>query len=196
MSIEKANILTFVNSVLGRSETDIDVQIQTVLNDLSKHNLLVDEDTDQSLSSGNTTLNYPTGFKELVAIVLNDGTYDGPPLKKIPGGHKEYRQWMEDETSTDYSEPEWYSEYDSKFYVYHPANGDYTATIEYYKYHPKDVDSIEFGDEFTNCLYFGTTFEVACKLGLSRYISIWGPRYEKEKQEMIDNSNQQPYIVD
>ena len=193
--MEKAEILTFVNAVLGRSETDIDVEIQIVLDDLSKHNLLTAEDTDQTLESGDTYLEYPTGFKQLVSIVLNDGTYDGPPLKKIPGGHKEYRQWMEDETSTDYSEPEWYSEYDSKFFVYHPADGDYTSVIEYYKYHPQDVNTIEFGDEFKNCIKFGTAFEVACAKGLSRYISIWGPRYEKEKLEMIDNSNQQPYIV-
>ena len=195
MSITKANILTFVNNNLKRAETDIDVQIQHVLDDLSRENLLEEIDTSQSLVSGNTTLTYPTGYKELVAITLNDGTNEGEPLIKIPGGFKEYRRWMEDETSADYNEPEFYAEFDSKFYLYHPADGAYTATIDYYKYHSQDVETIEFGDQFKKCINFGACFEVACKFSLSRYIAIWTPRYETEKAMMGENRNIQPYIV-
>ena len=58
MSIEKDNIITFVNEALRElySDTDLDVAIQTCLNDLSKEGLLVDTDDSPSLASSDTTL--------------------------------------------------------------------------------------------------------------------------------------------
>lgn len=178
MAIAKANILTFVNDALNRSETDIDTQIQAVLDELSDNNLLEAQDTDQSLSSSDTYLDEPSDFKDLIAIVLNDGTYDGEPLKRL--SRIEYLRRMEDEATSDYDEPEYYSHFNGKFYIYHPSDGDYTATIDYYKRHAQNVDSIEFGDEFTNCINFGAAYYVACKYRLSNYIAIWGPKYYHE----------------
>ena len=63
MSIEKADILTFVNSALNRSETDIDSQIKSVIGDLRFLNLLEAQDTTKTLSDGSKYFAEPTGFK-------------------------------------------------------------------------------------------------------------------------------------
>jgi len=193
MSIAKDDILTFVNSALKRTETDIDSVIQLVLDDLSEENLLQAEDTTQSLASSGNDADYPTGYKELIEIVLNDGTYDGQPLEVI--SRVEYLRKMKGVISADYAEPEWVNEFNKKFYFVYPADGTYTVKIYYYKYHAQDVDNIEFGDEFEMALKFGTAFFYACMKGLSRYIAIWGPLYQAKKAAREANKPPRAYVV-
>lgn len=194
MSIAKADVLTFVNNQIKKKETDIDVQIQSVLNDLSDENLLVNTDTDQTLESGSTTLDYPTGFKDLIAITLNDGTYWGEPLIKLSRGHQEYRELVEESTSAGYGEPEYFSEFNKKFWLWPISDDDYTTRIEFYRHHPQDVDTILFGDEFKNAIYFGSAYHLALRFKLIDYIKIWGSMYEQEKQKRIANAPVQPHI--
>jgi len=194
MSIEKADTLTFVNSNLKRAETDIEVQIQTVLNDLSSLDFLTATDTAQTLASGGLTLNYPSLFKSLVSIVLIDSSsVRQAPLKPLPAGHKEYRELRDNDSTT--GEPQWYSEFDKKFWLWRPADGAYTSEIEHYKFHAQDVDTIEFGDEFKNCINFGAAYFVALKFALPNYISIWGPLYAQEKEIRRLSAPCQPHIV-
>ena len=193
MAITKADILTFVNAKLNRTETDIDTEIQTILDDLSDAELLVGTDTDQSMEDSDEYLEYPTNYKRLISIVLNDGSTDGAPLEALPGGWDEYLEWMKGAVST--GEPEWFVEHNSRFYVWRPANGDYTASIEFFKKHPEDLDSILFGDDFTDVINAGSTYKAALRYGLSRYINIWGPEYARLLQERIDNAPYYPVIV-
>jgi len=197
MSVLKAEILTFINDNLHRTETaaKVAVPIQTVLNDLSNLNFLTAEDTEQTLTAGDTELVYPTLYKALVSIVLNDGSYDGAPLRALAGGYKEYLRLMENFNSGLRSEPEWQAEYESKFYPYPVAGQSYTVVIKYYKFHAQSVDAIEFGDEFRNCINYGAAFFVALKYGLSRYQGIWGPMYASEKETRRLSAPSQPYIT-
>jgi len=197
MALEKADILTFVNGVLRRSETDIDVQIQAVLDDLSDAEFLEETDESQSLENGDLTLDYPTGFITVVSISLTDSNgVEWAPLEKLPGGHAQYRKFRNNDSAA--GRPEWYSEFDDKFWLWRPANGEYDAVIEYTKRHPAlsgDTGSIEFGDEFKNALNCGAAFQVALKFKLKDYISIWGPMYETAKEKMRLSRPGQPYIV-
>jgi hypothetical protein len=203
MGLAKADILTFLNAMLNRSETDIDTYIKACLDDLADENLLVGSATSgdgnvADLASGSTTIALPDNYKEVIAIKLNDGTNDGPALKPIGGGFKEYRDWMEEEGASDYDEPEWYVEHNGLFYVYHPSDGVYTPTIDFYKYHPTlsgDTGTILFGDEFKSALNFGACWFYAVGKGLSRYINIWGPLYANEKLKREANMKKQPYIT-
>ena len=194
MSILKADILTFVNAKLNRAETDIDTEIQTVLNDLSDEYLLTSSDLSQSLAGGSTYLVYPTNFKEIIALVLSDSVQSYIPLK--PQSYAEYLEAMTYNAST--GKPEYYSEYDGKFYMYpapNAADTAYTAKIEYYRYHPQDVATILFRDEFKNAINFGVTAEVAASKKLVDYISLWGQRYEIEKNKRSSNVPKRAYIV-
>jgi len=195
MSILKASILSFINSKLERSETDIDEEIITIANDLSNRNMLVGADTSQSLVAGGTTLDYPTRFKEAIAITLNDGSKWLAPLRKLPGGMQRYRELVADNNTGDRDEPEYYAEFNSKLYLWPTADGAYTSNIEFYKYHAQSADTIEFGDEFTNCFNFGATFEVSRNFGLERYMNIWGLAYAEEREMRDLNFEHQPYIV-
>ncbi|MDD5501962.1 MAG: hypothetical protein PHH26_00675 [Candidatus Thermoplasmatota archaeon] len=160
--ITKAGIISFVNEALKLEElatsTAYDIALQTCLNDLSNCNLLPAEDISQSLVLEGKTLNYPTAFKQLISIVLNDGSYDGKPLKLIPGGMSEYGRLMQNYSSNGVGEPTHQTEFNKKFYIYPPADGAYTAKIKHYKFHAQSITTIEFGDEFANAINLGTAY--------------------------------------
>jgi len=192
MSILKADILIFVNGVLGRSETDIDSQIKSVINDLRFLNILEATDTTPTLADGSTYFAKPSDFKSLISIVLNDGSVDLEPLLPMPGGYKGYKEAMESFTSGDESKPKFYAKFGDNIYVYPTADQAYTITFDYYKKHALDPDDIEFDDDLTNCFNFGAAYYTALKRGLSRYIAIWQQPYAGQIQTIILANPGQP----
>ena len=194
MAIIKANILTFVNRALRRAETDIDIDIQTTLNDLSNLDLLEAEDNTQTLSSGDTTLAYPTDFRGLVSIVLIDSSsVRRRPLTALPGGQSEYEDLRRQDAAT--STPWSYAEFNKLFHLWRPPDQNFTTEIKYYRRHPQDLDNILFGDEFTNAVNFGAAYETATSLGLTRLINIWERRYLAEKTARINDAPAVPRIT-
>ena len=195
MTILKADILTRVNTRLQVAETDIDVEIQETLDDLSEHDLLVDTDDTQTLVSGGDTLDHPTGFRAMVALTLTL-TASGSeqfPLQKLKGGHREYRNHRHNDDALGI--PRWYSDFDEKFWLWRNANAAMTAKIEYYKDHPQDVANIEFSDNYKNAIYAGATYRVALEKGRTRMIDIWRPIYLNALQKRIEADYDQPRIV-
>jgi len=172
MSIASSGVLSAVNANLKRSETDIDIQTRMALKKLSgAGNFLANTDT-ASLSDGTTYIAEPTDFKSLEAIVLNDGSNDGPPLEKI--AFDEYLNRKKGESSSNRDEPKYYAHYMNRFYVDPTSGNSYTATIYFYRYHPDSLSTILFGDEWREAVYSLTTFYVAKKFGLERYMKLYG----------------------
>lgn len=198
--ITKANIIDFVNEALAQEfeddSTALDIAIQLCLNDLSNCNLLTAEDVSQSLALEGKTLNYPTAFKQLVSIVLNDGSVDGDPLKPLPGGMTEYGRLMKNYSSSGVGEPTHYTEFNKKFYIWPPADGSYPAKIKHYKFHAQSVASIEFGDEFRNAIYFGTASfkSVLMKIPKENYADLV-QLYFTEKETRRLEMPSEPQIV-
>lgn len=197
MSLSKSDIMDFVNDALTESYSDgdgFDRIVQTVLNDLSNVNLLM-ASSDIEISNGDLSMDYPTGYKDLLGIRLtgdDDNIYE--PLTPLLGGHQEYLACYGGSTST--GRPEYFSEWNEKFWLYRPPDDDYTATIEYFKYHAADgVDSIEFGDEFRNCANFGACYFAAMMRARERRIAVWGPAYAAEKEMRRLNMPKPPYIT-
>jgi hypothetical protein len=182
--ITKANIILFVNETLllklNSTSTELDIALQLCLNDLSNANLLPAEDTTQTLALNSKTLDYPTAFKQLISIVLNDGTNDGEPLKPIPGGMVEYDRLMKNFSAG--TGPTHYTEFNKKFYLWTPAGASYTATIKHYKFHAQSVATIEFGDEFTNAIYWGTALFKAVLTQRNELIQNLAQMYGGEKE--------------
>lgn len=193
MTIAKADILTEVNDNLQTALTDIDKYIQKALDDLSEEDLLVGTDPDQTLESGDTTLDEPTGFRALVNIVLTLNGSEQFPLIALKGGHKSYRELRHNDSSTGI--PRWFSNFNAKFFLWRPPSQAYTALIEYYKDHPQDVDDIEFGDNFRNAIYAGATFYTSLKFARVNAMSIWKPMYDDAKRKRVDSIVHPPRIV-
>ena len=181
----KADILTFVNDQLSRSETDIDSQIKSVINDLRFLNLLEAQDTTKTLADGSKYFAEPTGFKSPISIVLNDGSVDLAPLLPMPGGYKGYCEAMDDVVTGDESTPRFYARFNGNIYVFPTSDQAYTITVDFYKKHALDPDTIEFGDDFTNCFSFGAAYYTGLKYGLSRYIATWQGPYSNQIQTLI-----------
>jgi len=197
MAILKAAILTFVNDALHRSPalTDIDIQIQSVLDELSQGPYIEATDDDQTLEDGDEYLAKPSGYFSMISIVLNDGSCDLSPLKPFPGGYKAYRDARADAEAATASQPLYYVMWGDSIWLYPTVGQDYTVRIDYYKLHAQDVDTIEFNDDWRRAINFGAVFEVACKYKLGDYMAIWGPRYEMEKEKMRLSHPAQPSIV-
>lgn len=197
------DIVTAINEVVGEalkaddsafSGTQLHKAIQLCLNDLSNENLLVATDETQSLSSGDLNIAYPIDFKDLVSIILVDSSsVEGKPLKKLPGGHKEYRELRENDAST--GTTSWYSEFDNKFWLWRPANDNYTPKVEYYRRHPQTPTDILFGEDFRNAIYFGTTYYKAKLRKMTEHAAFWLPDYSVEKANRRAAAPEQPHIT-
>lgn len=196
--IVKADIIADVNDNLAtsysESGSDLDKAINKVLVDMSKRGLLVDKDDGQTLSDGDLTLNYPTGFRHAIAITLTDANGNElSPLRKLPGGHAEYRKLRKNDDAP--GTVEWYSEFNQSIYLWRPAGQAYTTLIEYRKNHAKDPDNIEFDTDFENLMFAGATFWKATSLGRVNSIAIWAPIYQNELRWAVLNRKDQPSVV-
>jgi len=183
MSITKAEILSFCNSVLHRTETDIDVQIQSVVDDLSQGPYIEAVDDTQTLVDDDVSLDVPTDYFLMNSIILNDGSNDLEPLKPFPGGYRELADEKGDVQSIVSSNPGYYAVWNSLIYIYPVAGQSYTVTINFYKLHSAITATLEFSDEWKRAIQFGACFEVACRMKLTDAMQIWGPRYEIEKEK-------------
>ena len=115
MAITKADILTRVNERLQTAFTDIDTQIQEILDDLSEEDLLVDTDDSQTLTNGDLNLVHPTGYRAMVAITLKitSSSSEQHPLIKLSQGHSQYRELRHNDDTVGI--PRWFSDFDKKF---------------------------------------------------------------------------------
>ncbi len=193
----ETDIIAFVNKALRKSYSasgaELNIAIQTCLNDLANHNLLVGTDTDQTLVSGGKTLNYPTDFKQLISLTLIDSnSNEKAPLTKLKGGHKQYRELRLNDTSSGLTE--FFSDFNSQFFLWRPADQAFTTNIEYYRYHPQDINSILFTKEFRNAIFYGTAFFESLFLKNAEGQSRWGPMFGNEKQLRRISTNTQPVI--
>ncbi len=197
-AITKADIIIDVNEnlkfELAADSTGLDRAILKTLTDMSNKDLLVGTDATQTLVADDTTLAYPTGYREQIAITLtNAAGIQLAPLLKLPRGHEQYRQLRDNDDSN--GTPTWFSEFNKLFFLWRSADQAYTTLIEYYKDHPKDVGNIEFETEFENVMFAGTIFWKATALNRTRAIALWGPLYQRELDAAAANRNLQPIIV-
>jgi len=115
------------------------------------------------------------------------------PLIAFSDGWAGYLYAMSDSVSVD--TPKYYVENNGKIYVYPPSDGDYGILLDFQKYDDQDDTAIEFGDEFSNALKFGSLYFYAMMKGRERYIKLWGGKYEVEKEMRRLNMKKQPYIT-
>jgi hypothetical protein len=224
MSILKTDIETFLNTCLEDDvlAADLSEAIKLCLRDISNMGLLNGEDDSITLNLDDDgelkvigengvvaldrSFDVPDGYKDVVSILLSDTVFTGDvadarldsaaiydPLVPFSGGHEEYLACMAESTSK--STPEQYSEYDGKFFLYPPPDAAYDVLIKYQKYDSQDPDDIEFGDEFSNAIKYGTLYFYAMMKGRERYMNIWGQKYENEKEFRRINKKHQPSIV-
>jgi hypothetical protein len=181
----KAEILQFVNTRLRRNETNIDAEIIIVLDDLSDLHVLRGQDETQTLTATDTALAYPTDAllteEAILAVQLTDSAgVTGRPLTVLGGG---YREYLDLSAAGLRSVPRSMIAVPPMIYVHPWPSGTYTAVIDYYRRHPANANSIEFGNQWRTCIKFGVTAQVAAKYGINNYaaFSAWDVQYQREK---------------
>lgn len=193
-----AEILTFVNGQLHRSETSVDTQILTVLNELNRHELLTGTDTGTIDQSDNSFVK-PTDYKSYIALTLTSSNSTGEPLLPMPGGYKGLLEARGNRTEVvaETGVPGWYADLKGgpDMEIYPGADQEYTYSLDYYKRHANNVGTIEYGDEWANVFNFGATYYTAVKYSLTGKIAIWQPIYIAEREAMIRATPRQIRVV-
>lgn len=181
MSIDVASVITDLNDELTLSEststlsTAVKKAMTKGLRWLSKRARwsCLHQSKEDYTTAGDSSIAWPDNFRVLDRIVVNDGTYDGKPLKKIT-----YERWLkrrEDESIADYDEPEEYAARGEQFYLEpKPDNNDgsnYTVKVWYWRWHPAITaadTAILFADVFKEAILAAT---IAAYLdGKSRHV--------------------------
>ena len=109
-------------------------------------------DNEESLSANDNQVAWPTGFRELDCIVLNDGETDSKPLEEC--SFDEIKRDRAD-TPLNTGEPSKFSQRGKVFELNKDCDQAYTAKVSYWRYHP-DQEEILFGEEFKWSLYYAT----------------------------------------
>lgn len=202
MSITKAEILTFVNKVLQREETEIDVELRNTLDDLADLHCLRGVDSSQTLTSTSSYLVYPTDAlhteEAIISIQLRSpaGVW-GPLLRPWPGGAKDHNRFFEGNPTRSTPEMYWPMQtgLDQWQLVLSPRpSSDWIAWIHYWRRHGAIGTNLEFSDDWRRAILFGAALEVASTYGLDRYIALWGARYNQEKDKRRALMLQEPAI--
>jgi len=154
MAILKAEVLAKVNKRLSRSETDIDDEIEAVLNDISKRADFLTKEATRETEKSIDYYAVPENFKDMTDIRVND---DEEPLER-----KSHNYFLK-VSAGDNSEntPTIYAVQNDFFWLHPCPNKVYTMTLYYSIFHPKDADNIEFGEEFREAVNEGTMAKVS-----------------------------------
>jgi hypothetical protein len=185
--ILKSEVLTFVNSVLRRNETNIDEQIQIVVDDLAAMHVLTDTDDTQSFDNADFMLDYPTDALEteeaIISVTLTVNGYRSKPLTVIPGGWQEYLRKCSGNLTAARSVVYEMLPQSPYIYLLPPPSQSGTASIYYYKRHSAVGTTLDFSDPWKNCIKFGAASQVAAKYGLNSYnaFTAWDAQYQREK---------------
>ncbi len=190
MAITKANLISTLNKGWGEDEaassTKFDEAIKMALADLSKLPILRGKETTQDLAVGGSEINFPSDMMPggMIAITLKDASNNEyKPLVAFEGGLREYRACLDNDAST--SRPEYFIEADTtKWYVWPTANAAFHVTIEYFKTHPDDPDTILFPESCRNALKAGAILWEAVLRRNEPYQATWGPIYAREFEQL------------
>lgn len=158
MTIEKADILSHLNSELNRSETDIDEHILSAMKKLSLADDFCWVESEISISEGDKYYSLPTDYKKMMTINLDDGE-DKRPLGKIT--FRQYMKavaWVED--SDDYGEPYCFAIHGGFWYPWHVPDDTYTAVLHYCAWVPEseaidgeEVNAVDNIDHYFSDIY-------------------------------------------
>ena len=198
MAITKAEIVVVLNSRLKRAETETTIaeEMRSALWDLSRIAAWPDlhHYATEVVTSGTQYASYPTDFRLLDRLVINDGTYDYEPL-----GRMNFDEWLlyrDQESSSNYDQPEFYSQRAKKFYLQPIPDASYTVKTWFWRYQP-DSDTLLFSDQFREAIYNATMKKYLESKGLEksvRYDQI-SNIYDRELGILLPEADGDPTIV-
>ncbi len=189
MSITAAEVLTFLNAKLIRTETTADIQevLRDALQRLARDGDFLQGTATGTVSDGDTALDYPTDYKSKIDLwVYLSSDTEPKPLGKMEEGQR---------PGLSEGQPSVCNEFNGQFLFNYEANQDYLYALDYYKYHARS-STIEFGDEFRQAVYYLTTgLFAAGKSGLGDEEVRWLGMYEGELEKLKDQVKTRPRFV-
>lgn len=196
MAITVAQVLEFVNEAFNPSaaawvESDIDVALKMALQEMSNNQLLVAKTAGtDTVSSGDNTITPASSLNFLDVKVLQFTSSGGTkyePCERITDGMRGWRSSQALDTTN--GTPLTFTVFDKVIYFHRTANGTYTYQLDYYKNHEwvtsGDI-TIEFDDEFLQCVQYGTCYHKALMRRNNAYLALYGPLFQAEMLKFKD----------
>lgn len=146
MAITKSDILAEVNNRTARNETTIDLELQSVLYDITVSGDFLKTSSTITFAAGVTVADMPTGFRTLLGI---------KGLVRKPFDQVQNLLTRLTTTGT----PEFYSLLNQDIFIWPSPSAAVTYTA-YYTYIDDDVDTILLTDDFKECIIEGVCYKV------------------------------------
>lgn len=163
--VTRAEILTALNTRLGRSESNVTDYINATLSEISCAALwpVLHTSETTAVTSGTTTVDDPSDLRVLDFVSLLEGGVVRARLHPITW--ESYQRQLVDMTSAEYNEPQYFVRRGGKLYLWPIPDGAYSVKVFYWK-HYGEGDTILFDSRFREALYNGTMFHYLEGIGL------------------------------
>ena len=156
MALTNAQILTEVNNRTNRSETDIDLIRNAVLNDLSNRWNYLEKTSSVTMDVAGQSKALPTGYRKVKSVIDPNGNTLQPTTIAELLNH----QAVASATAT--TSLRW-AQFNNSLYV-HPKPTGQTVFTVYHSYESVDVD--DFDDCFDEAIIEGCCYKLYESLGL------------------------------
>ena len=173
---------------------DIDPELQSVLHDISTRDDFLWETGSIVTVAGTASYNAPTDHKRVLEISRSGGNL----LNEMT--FREYQMSIMDESSPPQSEPEYWTYWNGKLYLYQIPDAVYTFSVYGSVYHSDAIATIEFDVKFREAIINGVlAFLWGGKLGhlpeAPQKFAQHSLVYEKEIDNQKDILERQPRFV-
>jgi hypothetical protein len=199
MALTLAALLTLVNEITGRAETDLTNFLRNVIHDLERDSVFLEATESITLTAG--TRNYAlSGLTYTYRKPFHLQPKDSTPLyyaELDEVSYEEYRDRLTNNAGN--SQPRVFSVFNESIYLDPPPSSTY-ATMDIWGpiLHGDTMTTISYTEKFRNLLVNGCAFEVFKRYGLSDVqkakdcLSL----YESEKQGFINRkANERNHFV-
>jgi len=184
--ITKAEVLSVVNARLARGETSIDIELRNILYDISTRENFLGKEATRDTVVDQYVYSLPDNFKDMNTLRLNDTAL----LKRIT--FENLQKTYIDITSS--GEPEYYALKNNYLWLDIKPNAVFTMRLWYSIYHPDDVESIEFAEQFREAINEGVIMKICEKYEDWEGVKGHLPLYEREIQKRIDSVERTMYF--
>lgn len=173
---------------------DIDEELRSTVYDMASRAAFLKNTDTITTVDGTASYAVPDEFQWLQDIAVSGGNH----LDEI--GFDKYQELIENQTTILESEPLSYALWNDRFYFYPTPGTEYTINVFFSRYHPNSITSLEFGEQYRECVYSGVLKrlwegQLAAHPRASEQLFKQTNLYESELNKRKKNLRTQPILT-
>ena len=176
MSITHAEVLAALNIRLARTETDVSEYLRAAAIHIAQRTGRLELFESISLTDGTGGYDLDAASGDVVAVTVNDGTYESGPLERIDLAELTRRR--QDASGGTEAEPTAFCTRNRTIYFDPVPDTAYTATIWYIGVHGQTVTALELPEDWRELVVARTCYEYALAMRLFEDAAVWERKFE------------------